>query len=215
MSKKNRGQHTGSSLLEPCHEDATKVFCLGSAEIWAGSRTEILSRWGWAVLISALTTIEAPKCPVAVNADGKKFFPDGLWNYKPPPILSMSWADMGIPALEKSWWKLLAKTLAEKDGKVGIYCQGGHGRTGTALAILGSLGGVIPAEVDPVEWVRGHYCEKACESDEQMDYVERITGRTVLAAPKSPWYSFTKAGSGVVAGAEIGTGTRGRPWSGV
>lgn len=213
MSKKgfSKGNTKGAqaTIMEPCHEDAVAVFHLGSAEVWAGARTEILCRWGWTALVSALTSIESPKCPVAVNEDGKKFFPDGLWNYKPPPILSIAWPDMGIPSLGKSWWKLLAKTIAEKEGKVGIYCQGGHGRTGTALAILGSLGGVIPAKGDPVEWVRDRYCEKACESNDQMDYVELITGRTVLVAcGKSPWYSFAH-------NAGAGAGTAGKPYTGV
>lgn len=51
-----------------------------------------------------------------------------------------------------------------KDKRVGIFCIGGHGRTGyIAACILGKIG-----IEDPIEWVRKMYCNKAIESNGQI-----------------------------------------------
>jgi protein-tyrosine phosphatase len=69
-------------------------------------------------------------------------------------------------------------------------CQGGHGRTGTALAILGCLLGVIPEGADPVVWVREHYCLEAVETSKQISYIEKITERKVKATASSGWGQY-------------------------
>jgi protein-tyrosine phosphatase len=58
---------------------------------------------------------------------------------------------------------------ARQGQSVEIGCLGGHGRTGTALALLAVLAG-HPSD-DAVDWVRTHYCPKAVETDEQQAYV--------------------------------------------
>jgi protein-tyrosine phosphatase len=63
-----------------------------------------------------------------------------------------------------------------------VHCWAGHGRTGTALAILAVLLGAAPPG-DPVAWLRSVYCREAVETDGQLRYVGEITGRPVAAPP--------------------------------
>jgi len=100
--------------------------------------------------------------------------------------LSIRWTNGSVPHLGRYFWDCLMsdiEKLAEKRGELDllVICEGGHGRTGTALAILCSLWGLIPKKTDPVEWVRRHYCERAVETERQLDYIEEITQRKVKA----------------------------------
>lgn len=60
---------------------------------------------------------------------------------------------------------LVAQLQAGK--KVHVGCMGGHGRTGTVLAAILALTG----EKNAIAWVREHYCKKAVESAEQVDFL--------------------------------------------
>jgi hypothetical protein len=61
-----------------------------------------------------------------------------------------------------------------RNGRVGAsgsrsVASADMGRTGTALACLAVLGGVVPGEA--IAWVRANYCPKAVETDEQEAFV--------------------------------------------
>lgn len=92
------------------------------------------------------------------------------------PRIAIRWADYGAPVVSKAEWARIADHV-KKLGGATISCQGGHGRTGTCLAILGCLLGLIPANMDPIKYVRKVYCNKAVESKEQVRYIHEITGR--------------------------------------
>jgi len=55
---------------------------------------------------------------------------------------------------------------------VEVGCIGGHGRIGTALAILAILTGHPAA--DAVAWVRANYCPKAVETIDQEAFITRL-----------------------------------------
>lgn len=57
--------------------------------------------------------------------------------------------------------------------RVEVACQGGRGRTGTALAVLAILSGIDPT--DAVTWVRARYHPRAVETRWQRRWVERLT----------------------------------------
>jgi hypothetical protein len=59
------------------------------------------------------------------------------------------------------------------DERVELACEGGRGRTGTAIACLAILDGV-PADV-AVAWVRTHYHPLAVETPWQRRYVRRFS----------------------------------------
>jgi protein-tyrosine phosphatase len=83
------------------------------------------------------------------------------------------WPDFRLPrdrrdaedAFREAWHRAAAE-------RVEVACQGGHGRTGTALACIAVLDG-IPAR-DAVEFVRQHYDRRAVETPWQRRYVTRF-----------------------------------------
>lgn len=92
-----------------------------------------------------------------------------------PLTVRVTWQDMSVPQLSADDWRVIADRLAATRRPVHIACTGGHGRTGTALAILLSMWGVIPTDADPVAWVRANYCGKAIETEAQAAYA-RLMG---------------------------------------
>lgn len=92
-------------------------------------------------------------------------------------IIKLNWPDFSIPSLNAEDWQALVRCAVKFHKPLFIACQGGHGRTGTALAIVAHLIGVLPPKSDPVAMVRKAYCKDAVESDDQVEYIEAITGR--------------------------------------
>ncbi|WP_343317389.1 protein-tyrosine phosphatase family protein [Arthrobacter sp. TMP15] len=84
------------------------------------------------------------------------------------------WPDLRLPkdrddardALREAW-------LRSERERVEIVCDGGHGRTGTALACIAVLDGV-PAD-KAVKFVREQYNSRAVETPWQRRYVAHFT----------------------------------------
>jgi protein-tyrosine phosphatase len=85
----------------------------------------------------------------------------------------LRWPDLRLPADDAEARAVLAEALdrAAAD-RVELACNGGRGRTGTALACLAVLDGVPSAEA--VEFVRRNYDPKAVETPWQKRYVRRF-----------------------------------------
>jgi len=78
-----------------------------------------------------------------------------------------------------------ALVLALDGGKtVQVFCMGGHGRTGLVLAAVLSRFGYD----DPIKFLRGSYCEKAVETQEQVDFLVANYG----VPPAEPRYKSIK-----------------------
>lgn len=99
------------------------------------------------------------------------------------PTISLDWPDFRILEVQNEFWDALAdgvlafaKEFVAESGatecEVLIACQGGHGRTGTALALLGTLLGAWPPSERIILDLRKVYCEKAVESTEQLCLIE-------------------------------------------
>ena len=97
-----------------------------------------------------------------------------------PPALPwesrwVRWPDFGLPAdeaevlpaLTEAWQRAAAE-------RVELACDGGRGRTGTALACLAILDGVPNSGA--VAFVREHYHRHAVETPWQRRYVARWPG---------------------------------------
>lgn len=95
-----------------------------------------------------------------------------------PEELLIDWVD-GEPLLARRgfWDKLLTLLKERKYKRVYVCCTGGHGRTGTALAILyGITQSKSPRE--SIEHVRRTICTQLIETASQENYVfTMITGR--------------------------------------
>ncbi len=99
-------------------------------------------------------------------------------NYKPLQdrrysIVALEWRDYGIPNLDLLDWKAIVGAWLASKKPLLAFCQGGHGRTGTALAIII---GILGLSTTPVRTVRKAYCLEAIETVEQTRYVAKITG---------------------------------------
>lgn len=86
----------------------------------------------------------------------------------------LTWPDFGVPSdnglVIATLRSLMARARAGEHVELG--CLGGHGRTGSALAILAVLSG-LPAD-GAVAWVRANYCSKAVETPEQEGFVRQL-----------------------------------------
>ena len=89
------------------------------------------------------------------------------------PILDFG--NLPTDVLEELVSRVLLRLRQKK--RVGIFCFGGHGRTGYVTAvILGKLG-----IDDPIRFLRKHYCEKAIESNAQIEHIAEVLEKPELA----------------------------------
>ncbi|MBQ1088129.1 protein phosphatase [Streptomyces sp. B93] len=85
----------------------------------------------------------------------------------------LRWRDFWLPADREAARSALAQAWERAaTERVEVACEGGKGRTGTALACLAVLDGV-PAE-EAVGYVRAHYDRRAVETPWQRGYVRRF-----------------------------------------
>lgn len=107
---------------------------------------------------------------------------------KSPKGISIDWPDFGVPPLPREFWQALAARLKGERGKLFIGCTAGHGRTGTALAILGYFWGLTKT---PIAWVREVYSPMAVETEGQVEYVAQITGvKEKVKGSETPLVSY-------------------------
>ena len=74
--------------------------------------------------------------------------------------------------------------------KVGLFCVGGHGRTGyVASVVLGKLG-----HEDPIQFLRSKYCRNAVESDSQILHIAEILEKPELVEKYAGMNAFDGIG---------------------
>lgn len=200
------GTYTGYKAVPPCHEGMHQLGWIGKAELMIGRESSAKAwdqaRDGKIGLIIGLLGDAYPQGNLVGMNDCAKGL--GLSNLlvttQPIPNIWIRWPDYGIVPFNRAWWENLLSIIAKVDGAVLLYCMGGHGRSGTAAAILCTLAGMVPEGADPVQWVRDKYCKKVVEADCQCDYIEKITGRKVhVHASKdnsySTWDTYNNGGA--------------------
>ena len=90
----------------------------------------------------------------------------------------IEWPDQGAADLTASDWQAIADAVLAHGADVFVACAGGHGRTGTLLAVLGHYLDAYPDETtDPIDYLRRTYCPEAVESVKQVSYITALTGR--------------------------------------
>lgn len=83
------------------------------------------------------------------------------------------WRDFSLPTDVADARQAFAEAWRRSAGeRVEVACEGGHGRTGTALACLAVLDGVDPAAA--VAFVRAGYRRRAVETPAQHRFVARF-----------------------------------------
>lgn len=175
---------------KPCHDGIIPVFKVDRVTFWAGKAWDIMDYNDWSLMILLTDKSSTWECNepsptvVACEAARKLLSPQTLVQRAHAPFIGLDWEDFGVPSFGKDWWSgLLADILAIKGDEVNVAmgCTGGHGRTGTCMSILRGL--TQRSEICPVTTIRKAYCRRAVESQRQLDYVEKITGKVVLAQP--------------------------------
>jgi hypothetical protein len=81
------------------------------------------------------------------------------------------WPDFELPSYEKLAMKQISEALgrAKQGLKVEVGCKGGHGRTGTILAIMSVILGDHPKKA--INRIRKNYCPLAIETQVQENFV--------------------------------------------
>lgn len=87
-----------------------------------------------------------------------------------PRVLQIDWFDRMAPELHPAFWKDLAAHLK---GNVICCCQGGHGRTGTALVSL-MMALTDYDALDAITHLRAIHCPRAIESVVQHQYLNIV-----------------------------------------
>ena len=164
----------------PCHEGNVLVFCDPEADVrfWGGGTSRGMKLQYEGVNIN-LTKFSKD---ADLEVSGLDMPLTKRWE---APMISLPITDGQAPWWPEQFWHDLIADLRrlaegrEKGLDVVVYCVGGHGRTGTVLAVLAGLMGV--AKTDPVQFIRDEYCEKVVETVAQVEYIARITGIDVEA----------------------------------
>jgi hypothetical protein len=89
------------------------------------------------------------------------------------PEMLMDWPDYGAVELPLEFWQDLAAHIVKNKMKFLVFCVGGHGRTGTAVACLLVVTLNYTAD-QAIEWVRTNYCKRAIESKSQEEYIAEM-----------------------------------------
>lgn len=169
-----------------CHKEGQLILNLGSATIHASGNTHDYTGYSLIINISNYSYTDGE---VAYGVHGAAKMMQGFIGALPAPKagipeLVITWPDGNVPALTKSDWGRLIDDLSRVQGKVLVHCMGGHGRTGTALAVLLALSGAL--KKDPVKWLRKNYCEKVVETKAQFDYLKSLGIQTSCEVEKRP-----------------------------
>lgn len=169
-----------------CHTGPVKIMQIGNSTIWAGRHRDMDNNPNWSLRVrfrDAMRFSADSAEPVVADEKARAIMPEGLFKFVSPPTMDIDWPDFSTPDLLKTWWEQFVVGLRNlpPDSNVGMYCEGGHGRTGTAMSILAAL--TEQTDKDPVAWLRKRYCDEAVESWRQIDYIEEMTGAHVASKP--------------------------------
>lgn len=111
-----------------------------------------------------------------VPSSWESFIPDG-WKSKSltwgPTVIYLTIKDHNAPSkITKEFWAALWEDLkTQAPCRVLVMCLGGHGRTGLVLTCLMMAAKFDVGDINPIRWLRDHYCEKIIESQVQLEYV--------------------------------------------
>ena len=177
-----------------CHSGIVKVMDIGKTVIYAGGFKDVKFDWDWDVMLRLSEgdfQSHFPLHPINLNKEAKQLFPKiGILSEHTPAIIDIYWPDYGEPYIPAKWWVSLNEAIKKLPASVMVvHCIGGHGRTGTALAILAGLNGYHKfADGNPVEYIRNVYCKDAVESMEQIKYIKKVTRLEFTSTVRS-WFN--------------------------
>jgi len=171
---------TTQTAAKRCHIGVQKVMTIGKVNVFAGGIWDVGYDFDWDLMLRFGERFDELPIPsaVRVNKTAQVFIPKTVSHVKLPPTIDVLWGDFDVPNLSREWWVHLNAAIKKMSGgKMVIHCQGGHGRTGTALAIFAGLNGFYDKKTtNPVAAIRSAYCHQAVEGTGLIDYIKWVTG---------------------------------------
>jgi hypothetical protein len=180
--------HAGVHLIGTVNEMRLHAARRAAVDPWQGP--DRLCPRPFALVVSLLGRFDFTP-PIRMSVGAQKLLGAELGAGVEVPHVLFDWPDFGTMAeLDRAWWESFAAKLATVKGDVVVFCEGGHGRTGTMVSILATLLGLVPATECPVQWLRAKYCKEVVESAEQIRYIEHMTGRVCIADVRMDGWGF-------------------------
>jgi len=206
---KEKKRIQGKLAQEPilsCHWGNIEVFAWEHIRFWGGGLLRGGHPIAGGVVIQLTDYIEQWPAP-KVWGRGLSGLEDWKQRWADFTLVHIPIVDYGVPSWPREFWEELLEVLytegetrkqrGEPPLDVVVLCGGGHGRTGMVLAIFY---GLCHPDSDPGAVVRARYCERAIETEEQIEYIREITGCSVEIGPaameevvvrwSSPWGGF-------------------------
>lgn len=180
-----QGSTTTTYSYKACHSEAKVVFQVGSCKVILGAakdinrsmeilKPDVLMSVGGSIMMNTATD-----SALTTTGQSPILFPKSIGIYHEPlATITIDWPDQMAAPMPKEWWEAFVDDLRTFNGSIAIFCMGGHGRTGTAAAIILSMGKALLEGTDVVKWLRENYCVEAVETDAQIDYLAKMGVKT-------------------------------------
>lgn len=178
------------NLKKHCHSGNVYCFNIGSNEIYGGglyrdadyNTPDIIVALGIDIEKYRKNIVEFQGFPENELLQLHKIFSKYTKNkIAQKRIIYLDWEDGDIIDLDRDFWIALIEWIKQLQNKKILFsCLGGHGRTGTALAILAGLHFKVE---HPITFIRQIYCKNAVETHSQVDYVNMICNTKDFAKP--------------------------------
>ena len=97
--------------------------------------------------------------------------------------IQLDWPDFGTINMPREFWEKLITYLETNNLRLLVFCTGGHGRTGTALAVMMGLALGYKAD-QAINWLHQYYCASAIETMSQENYVRSILREEIPTGTK-------------------------------
>lgn len=185
--KDDKGWSTNTSIggfkTLACFHEPTKVIHGEGWEICAGKRMDVMDRAHEFDIVMNLTyrSIKSDKHIIPIP-ELERWQTHGHDYVE----MQMNWPDYGVVELPRQFWVELLQHVEKNKKRMVVFCEGGHGRTGTAVATMLVVGcGMLPQ--DAISWVRREYCNRAIESKGQEMYIFRMYNEAI-GDPKMKLY---------------------------
>lgn len=160
----------GGATFASSHSHPPKQVLSGKGwSVWASKETDVakadLSKFNVVLNLTGYSVHRRHRIPVRALAK--------YGNSRPREIL-LNWPDMQAVNLPYEFWRDLMRCASRWGWRILVFCVGGHGRTGTALACMLVARGWKAQ--DAIDFVRKNHCNKAIETETQERYIYRMSG---------------------------------------
>jgi len=152
------------------HPGLKKIYSIGASDLYVAASVDMPDTLDAALVVQCFASSwltqdrDAPTLPARYASLAAHVMTK-------PETIVIPWRDGGIPLLKPSFWGELVRLLPA--GKVVFVCQGGHGRSGTALSAC-----LMAHFKGSAKWAigltRNAHCDEAIETKVQVEYLESL-----------------------------------------